>query len=90
MPASFGQATAPTGRNICQGGRQGRRGYTQGPLSRMKNDLPRIQCRGMGRDVLEERGEVWNPKVWAPKIAHINMSFSKFRFFHYEIWVQGG
>ena len=42
-----------------------------------------------GRDVLEERGG-GGAKVCVPKTAQINISFCKFHFPHYEIWVQGG
>ena len=34
-------------------------------------------------------GGVWNPKVCVPKIIQINISFRKFHFSHYEIWVRG-
>ena len=39
--------------------------------------------------VRREGGGVWNPNGCVPNMVQINISFYKFRFSHYEIWVHG-
>ena len=58
-----------------------RRGHiTRGSVPVYQRAMQQIQCQA--QNIRRERG--------APRMTQINISFRKFHFSHYEIWVQGG